>query len=60
MFNLFYRNTQLLILTILLIVIWGMSAFITLPRMEDPELVQRFGTVTTFSPVQHQNGLKLW
>ncbi|AFY40353.1 acriflavin resistance protein [[Leptolyngbya] sp. PCC 7376] len=50
MFNLFYRNTQLLILTLVLIVVWGMSAFLTLPRMEDPELVQRFGTVTTLFP----------
>ena len=50
MFNLFYRNTQLLILTILLIVVWGLSAFLSLPRMEDPELVQRFGTVTTLFP----------
>ena len=50
MFNLFYRNTQLLILTILLIVVWGLSSFLSLPRMEDPELVQRFGTVTTLFP----------
>ena len=50
MFNLFYRNCQLLILTLALIVVWGLSAFFTLPRLEDPEITQRFSTVTTFFP----------
>ncbi|WOD39561.1 efflux RND transporter permease subunit [Nodosilinea sp. E11] len=48
--NLFYRNRQLLLLTLVLIVVWGLSAFITLPRLEDPEIVQRFARVTTFLP----------
>ncbi|PSN17382.1 acriflavine resistance protein B [filamentous cyanobacterium CCP5] len=48
--NLFYRNRQLLLLTLLLIVVWGLSAFFTLPRLEDPEIVQRFATITTFLP----------
>ncbi|WP_035992648.1 efflux RND transporter permease subunit [Leptolyngbya sp. KIOST-1] len=48
--NLFYRNRQLLLLTLLLIVVWGLSAFLTLPRLEDPEIVQRFARVTTFLP----------
>ncbi|MEM6592235.1 MAG: efflux RND transporter permease subunit, partial [Cyanobacteria bacterium P01_C01_bin.73] len=48
--NLFYRNRQLLILTITLVVFWGLSAFLTLPRLEDPEITQRFATVTTFLP----------
>ncbi|MEO0534157.1 MAG: efflux RND transporter permease subunit [Cyanobacteria bacterium P01_A01_bin.123] len=50
MFNLFYRNRQLLFLTLALVVVWGLSAFLTLPRMEDPEITQRFSTVTTFLP----------
>ncbi|MFH7245438.1 MAG: efflux RND transporter permease subunit [Spirulina sp.] len=48
--NLFYRNRQLLLLTLLLIVVWGLSAFFTLPRLEDPEIVQRFARITTFLP----------
>lgn len=48
--NLFYRNRQLLILTITLIVVWGLSSFFTLPRLEDPEITQRFATITTFFP----------
>ena len=48
--NAFYRNTQLLILTLLLVMVWGLSAFFTLPRMEDPELVQRNAVITTFLP----------
>lgn len=50
MFNLFYRNRQLLLLTLILIVVWGLSAFLTLPRMEDPEIVQRFARITTLLP----------
>ena len=50
MFNLFYRNRQLLILTLTLVVVWGLSALLTLPRMEDPEITQRFGQVITFLP----------
>ncbi|MBD0335672.1 MAG: efflux RND transporter permease subunit, partial [Cyanobacteria bacterium Co-bin13] len=50
MLNLFYRNRQLLILTLVLIFAWGLSAFFTLPRMEDPEITQRFGNITTFLP----------
>lgn len=48
--NLFYRNRQLLLLTLTLIVVWGLSAFLTLPRMEDPQIVERYATVTTFLP----------
>ncbi|NEO82970.1 MAG: efflux RND transporter permease subunit [Spirulina sp. SIO3F2] len=47
---LFYRNRQLLILSLLLIIVWGLSSFFTIPRMEDPELTQRYGTITTFFP----------
>ncbi len=50
MTTLFYRNLRLLILTLLLIVVWGLSAFFTLPRLEDPELVSRVAVVKTFFP----------
>jgi multidrug efflux pump subunit AcrB len=50
MFTLFYRNTRLLILTIILISVWGISSYFTLPRLEDPELVSRFAIVKTFFP----------
>ncbi len=50
MFTLFYRNTRLLILTIVLIAVWGISSYFTLPRLEDPELVSRSAVVTTFFP----------
>ena len=50
MFTLFYRNTRLLILTILLIFVWGISSYFTLPRLEDPELVSRNAVVKTFYP----------
>ena len=50
MFNLFYRNRQLLLLSLTLIIVWGLSALFTLPRMEDPEITQRFANVVTFLP----------
>lgn len=50
MYNLFYRNRQLLLLTLLLVVVWGLSSFFTLPRLEDPEIVPRFANITTFLP----------
>ncbi len=50
MSTLFYRNFRLLLLTIILIFVWGFSAYQTLPRMEDPELVSRNAIVKTFLP----------
>ena len=50
MFTLFYRNSRLLILTIILIAVWGVSSYLTLPRLEDPELVSRTAVVSTFFP----------
>lgn len=50
MFTLFYRNTRLLILTIILIVVWGISSYFVLPRLEDPELVSRHAIIKTFFP----------
>ena len=48
MFTLFYRNARLLVLTIILIFVWGISSYFALPRLEDPELVSRFAIVRTF------------
>ncbi|MCH2243895.1 MAG: efflux RND transporter permease subunit, partial [Crocosphaera sp.] len=50
MATIFYRNLRLLILTILLILFVGLSSFQLLPRMEDPELLSRVATITTFWP----------
>ncbi|MDY6804709.1 MAG: efflux RND transporter permease subunit [Cyanobacteriota bacterium] len=50
MSKLFYRNVRLLILTLILIFVWGVSSYINLPRLEDPELVSRVSLVTTFLP----------
>lgn len=50
MWMIFYRNTRLLFLTICLICIWGLTAFNALPRLEDPEISQYFGTVITRFP----------
>ncbi len=50
MWNLFYRNSRLLILTICLILVWGISSFSLLPRMEDPALSQWYGKITTRFP----------
>lgn len=48
--TLYYRNPRLLVLTICLILVAGLSSFSLLPRMEDPELTQRFAIVTTRYP----------
>lgn len=50
MLNLFYRNRQLLLLTLTLVIVWGLSALFTLPRLEDPEITQRYAQVVTFLP----------
>lgn len=50
MWNLFYRNKRLLTLTISLIIVWGLSSFQMLPRMEDPALSQWHGLITTRFP----------
>jgi len=50
MLTLFYRNRQLLLLTLTLVIVWGLSALLTLPRMEDPEITQRNAQVVTLLP----------
>ncbi|MGB3491403.1 MAG: efflux RND transporter permease subunit [Elainellaceae cyanobacterium] len=46
----FFTNIRLLILTIILIFGWGFSAYQSLPRQEDPELVSRVAVITTAFP----------
>ncbi|MEO0986713.1 MAG: efflux RND transporter permease subunit [Cyanobacteria bacterium J06639_14] len=46
----FFTNIRLLILAIILILGWGLSAYQSLPRQEDPELVARTAVVTTVFP----------
>ncbi|MEO0520789.1 MAG: efflux RND transporter permease subunit, partial [Cyanobacteria bacterium P01_A01_bin.116] len=46
----FYTNTRLLILTIVLLLAWGLLSFQGLPRQEDPELVSRVAVVQTAFP----------
>lgn len=50
MWTLFYRNSRLLILTICLILIVGISSWQLIPRMEDPALSQWYGFVLTAYP----------
>jgi multidrug efflux pump len=50
MFDLFFRNGRLLVLTIALIFVAGLSAIQSLPRLEDPELTSRDAIVTTRFP----------
>ena len=46
----FYRNGRLLVLTLILIAVWGLSSYWALPRLEDPELIARNAVVKTFFP----------
>ncbi len=50
MSNLLYRNLRLLILTICLILVWGLSSYQVLPRMEDPQLTQPAAQIATRFP----------
>lgn len=50
MITLFYRNLHLLVVAIALIVVWGISSYFSLPRLEDPELTQRYALITTQFP----------
>ncbi|MEL6398921.1 MAG: efflux RND transporter permease subunit [Cyanobacteria bacterium J06626_4] len=46
----FFRNVRLLILSIIILLLWGVSAFQALPRQEDPTQVARVAVVTTRFP----------
>ena len=50
MLTVFYRNPRLLALSIGMIAVAGLSAFVILPRMEDPLLTPRAAMITTFLP----------
>ena len=50
MWSHFYRNSRLLILTICLILVWGLSSWQILPRMEDPDHSQWAAYITTQLP----------
>ncbi len=46
----FFTNVRLLVLTVILILGWGFSAYQSLPRQEDPQLVSRAAVITTAFP----------
>ncbi len=46
----FYQNPRLMWLAIALILVAGLSSFFVLPRMEDPQLVERAAIVHTLFP----------
>ena len=50
MTTLFYRLPRLTILSIIVVLISGFFAILTLGRQEDPTLVERFGFVLTTLP----------
>ena len=50
MTSLFYDNRRLLLLSICLILVGGLSSFYVLPRMEDPVLLQRVAIINTIYP----------
>jgi multidrug efflux pump subunit AcrB len=47
---LLFKNPRLLLLLIGVIAVAGLTSYSTLPRMEDPILVQRFGVIRTIFP----------
>lgn len=48
--TLFYDNKHLLALTIMVLIAAGVSSLVTLPRMEDPRIENRFAVVITRFP----------
>jgi multidrug efflux pump subunit AcrB len=48
--DLFYRNTHLTALCLLVILASGIGALLSLPRQEDPAAARRAGTIATFHP----------
>ncbi|NOZ39036.1 MAG: efflux RND transporter permease subunit [Planctomycetes bacterium] len=50
MSSLFFDNRRLLVLSISLILVAGLSSFYLLPRMEDPLLTRRFAMINTLYP----------
>lgn len=54
------ENARLASLAIALLIVAGLGAISSLPRMEDPEITNRFATVITSILVPLQNVLKHW
>lgn len=50
MYDLFYRNPRLVALSLLLILVAGLSSLMVLPRMEDPLLTPRAASISTIFP----------
>ena len=50
MYDFYFRNPRLLVLTVSLILVAGLSSYMILPRMEDPILTQRVATINTVYP----------
>jgi len=48
--NLFYENPRIMLLTICLIMVAGLSSLVVLPRMEDPLLSERVAALTVVFP----------
>ncbi len=48
--TLYFRNGYLLWLTVIILLIAGLSAITNLPRLEDPRITQRGATILTFLP----------
>ncbi len=48
--NLFYRYPRLVVLTLVLILVSGLTALNALPRQEDPNLTGRYADVITYFP----------
>ncbi len=48
--TLYLRNRHLLVLTIVVLLIGGLAAVSNLPRLEDPRITSRGGTILTFMP----------
>ena len=48
--NLLYSNPRMLLLAIGVLAVAGLSSYTTMPRMEDPILVKRFGIIRTVFP----------
>ncbi|MEM1242434.1 MAG: efflux RND transporter permease subunit [Cyanobacteria bacterium P01_H01_bin.26] len=46
----FFRNARLLVLSLIIVLVWGYASFQSLPRQEDPTLVARVAVVTTVFP----------
>ncbi len=46
----FFRNTRLLILAIVILIVWGFASFQSLPRQEDPTQIARVAVIKTLFP----------